>query len=85
MTLSTHAMAHSDDDLANLSAFMNSQEFMTSMISVDLLRQSSTREQLGITSLDVILLVANYMETKGLDGSSFRPAWVVRLDQVAVS
>jgi hypothetical protein len=60
---------------------MNSQDFIDS-VTVDALSTAKTRNDLGISSLSVILLVANYMDSAGLAGDDFNPEWIEKLDVV---
>jgi hypothetical protein len=51
-------------------------------VPFDQLKAAKRREELGITSLGVIMLVAAYMEAKGVPQVGFRPEWVPRLDSI---
>ncbi|GLZ51891.1 hypothetical protein [Actinomycetospora sp. NBRC 106378] len=44
---------------------------------------SATRAELGIGSLDMLILIAGYIESRGADGLSLQPEWVPLLDDVA--
>jgi hypothetical protein len=57
-----------------------SEGFMAEM-SVDDLPPGTTREDLGLSSLNVILLIANYIEQNAGD-VEFDPAWVDSLADV---
>ena len=74
-------MTDNDEYLDVLCAFINIQDYL-GRVSVDALRTSRTREELGITSLAVIMLVANYMQASGVSHMEFNPDWVGKLDYV---
>jgi hypothetical protein len=44
--------------------------------------QSKTRAELGISSLNMIILIANYVEEKTGGSLSLEPEWVPLLDEV---
>jgi acyl carrier protein len=73
-----------DDEayLSRIRDFMNGQDYLQPL-DVDSITLVKRREELGITSLAVIMLVANYMEKNGVSGSDFKPEWVSRLDEIA--
>jgi hypothetical protein len=43
---------------------------------------TTRREELGISSLNIILLVANYMKERVSGDLDFKPEWVAKLNQV---
>lgn len=45
--------------------------------------RAQRRTDLGITSLEVIMLVANYMSLRAVDTGGFKPEWVTQLDDIA--
>jgi len=67
---------------AELCAFMKTQDYL-GPIELDALKGAKKRDELGITSLGVIMLVANYMESIGVSNGEFNPDWIERLDDVA--
>lgn len=69
------------EDYVRFCSFLGTQEHLE-RIELDALKAASTRDQLGITSLGVILLIANYMEASGVPNDDFDPDWIGRLDDV---
>jgi hypothetical protein len=72
---------NTEADLLKLCSFINGQTYLRD-ISIEALRAARSREELGITSLEVILLVSNYMQSAGLAESCFKPEWVMALDDL---
>jgi len=67
--------------LGKLTELISSQDYLKD-VPLDAVGLSSTRDELGITSLSVIMLVANYMERVGGADQAFDPDWVHRLNDV---
>ncbi len=61
--------------------FVATQDFVEK-VDFDNVVRARHRDELGISSLNIILLVANYMEETGKGEMSFEPAWVARLNDV---
>lgn len=51
-------------------------------LSAEDVRGATARQELGISSLGVILVVATYLRTATGGGMTVRPEWVARLDDV---
>lgn len=71
----------SEQEYVRICTFFGTQEHIPG-VDVATLRAASRREELGITSLGVILLVANYMEAHGGADAEFDPDWIPRLDDM---
>lgn len=71
-----------DDDgyLGKLAGFLATQSGLGA-ITVDDLAPARTRDELGIGSLQIILVMANYSAAAEGD-VMFRPEWVARLEDV---
>jgi hypothetical protein len=68
--------------LTRFHAFVTAQGMSERVDAAQALR-AQHRTDLGISSLEVILLVANYMSLRGADTAGFKPEWVVQLDDIA--
>ena len=68
--------------LAKLCAFLKTQDYVQNEIGIETLRAASRRDEIGITSLGVIMLVANYMEQSGIPNAEFNPDWIEHFDYV---
>jgi hypothetical protein len=75
------AMTQTEDYIPSLCAFLKTQDFLDD-IDIDAVRAARSREDLGITSLGVIMLVANYMEAHGVANAEFNPDWITKLDSI---
>ncbi len=51
-------------------------------LTYDDVARASTREELGIGSLEIILLLSKYIDEHGGGKVTFRPEWVSKLDDV---
>ena len=71
-----------DHDYLRYCTFLRTQDHLHS-IALDTLKSARKREELGISSLGVIMLVANYLASHGVPDAEFNPDWVPRLDDVA--
>jgi hypothetical protein len=60
--------------------FAISEGFLSS-VSADDVARSSTRDDLGLSSLNVILLIVNYLKQNSRD-VTLDPEWVASLDDV---
>jgi hypothetical protein len=69
------------DGLARFYAFLVGQGF-GDRVDGAAARAARGRNDLGITSLEIIMLIANYMSARGVDTDGFQPEWVSRLDDV---
>lgn len=65
-----------DDYRMKLHAFLKTQDYMPNEIGLEPLRTACKRDELGITSLGIIMLVANYMEANGVPNAEFNPDWI---------
>lgn len=73
-------MKDAEHYIATVCDFINTQDYLDN-ISIDALRGANSTVNLGITSLGVIMLVANYLESNGVS-QEFNPDWVGKLDSV---
>jgi hypothetical protein len=71
-----------EDHLVALCAFLQTQKHLGIRIELDALKAASKPDELGITSLSVILLLVNYMEVSGMSSEQFNPEWVSSLDSI---
>jgi hypothetical protein len=74
-------MADAELYMTHLYAFLKTQDYLGN-IGIDALKAARKREELGISSLAVIMLVVNYMEANGVPNAEFNPDWINRLDDV---
>jgi hypothetical protein len=74
-------MTGTDDYLGEFCAFLQTQDYL-GPIAVEELRRAQTRDDLGFTSLAVIMLVVNFMEARGVPTDEFDSEWVGRLESV---
>ena len=65
-----------EDYAIKLHAFLRTQDFVPQEIELDTVRTARKRDELGITSLGIIMLVANYMEAQGVPNAEFNPDWI---------
>ncbi|HEY6925399.1 MAG TPA: hypothetical protein VI653_18120 [Steroidobacteraceae bacterium] len=70
-----------DAYLAKVCDFINSQSYLEP-VSTEALKGSRKTQDLGITSLSAIALVASYLTSRGLKDSDLNPEWVPALYQV---
>ncbi|HWU09761.1 MAG TPA: hypothetical protein VN520_25865 [Streptomyces sp.] len=70
-----------DDDRARFADFLRTQP-MTAGLTREDVERATTREELGISSLNMILLLVNYIKEKANDSVQLRPEWVSRLGDV---
>lgn len=75
-------MDDTDEYLRTFVDFATSQNMLAG-VGADDVTPSTRRDELGISSLNIILLVANYMKERGVAGLTFRPEWVAKLEDVA--
>jgi hypothetical protein len=73
-------MADAEHYMVAVCDFINTQEYLNN-ISIDTLREANSRTEIGITSLEVIMLVVNYLEARGFY-QEFNPDWVSSLDSI---
>jgi hypothetical protein len=69
-------------DLRYFLAFVDEQG-MGGRVDAAQAQGARRRDDLGITSLEIIMLIANYMSLRGADTAGFKPEWVTQLDDVA--
>jgi hypothetical protein len=67
-----------DDYRRTFAAFLATQP-MTSEVTYEQVANARTREDLGISSLNMILLLVNYLKERTNDTVALRPEWVSRL------
>ncbi len=70
-----------DDAIKNFVDFAQVQGLAPDLTYGDV-AQSKTRAELGISSLNMIILIANYVEEKTGGRLSLEPEWVPQLDVV---
>ncbi|MGQ4485686.1 hypothetical protein LRE75_30960 [Streptomyces sp. 372A] len=70
-----------DDGRAKFADFLATQT-MTAGITREDVERATTREELGISSLNIILLLVNYIKEETNDSVQLRPEWVSRLGDV---
>jgi hypothetical protein len=70
-----------DDYRLKLAGFFASQA-ATSHLTRDQVLAAQTRQDLGITSLTMVLLLANYIEKHTNNTVTLQPEWVSRLGDV---
>ncbi len=70
-----------DDYRRRFAEFLATQP-MTSDITYDQVVQAKSREELGISSLNMILVLVNYINEYTNDTVTLRPEWVSRLGDV---
>jgi hypothetical protein len=67
-----------DDYRRTFAEFLATQP-MTSDVTYERVAQARTREDLGISSLNMILVLANYIKERTNDTVALRPEWVSQL------
>jgi hypothetical protein len=70
-----------DAYLSKIADFIGSQSYLQA-VGADMLKRSSMTQELGITSLGAIALIASYMNSRGLSDSDLNPEWVPSLYKV---
>ncbi|WP_328719025.1 hypothetical protein OHT52_05605 [Streptomyces sp. NBC_00247] len=70
-----------DDYRAKFADFLRTQPATAGLTREDVER-ATTREELGISSLNMILLLVNYIKEEASDSVQLRPEWVSRLGSV---
>jgi hypothetical protein len=73
-------VADTVEDRRHLAEFLATQSGLEA-ITVDQVEGARTRQDLGITSLQVILVMVNYLAAVNNE-LAFRPEWVSRLDEI---
>ncbi|GAA3753329.1 hypothetical protein [Salinactinospora qingdaonensis] len=74
-------MPETDEYLSKFSDFLRTQQ-MTSHLTHEEVVQAHTREELGISSLNMIMLLMNYIKEHANDSVSLKPEWVSRLNDL---
>lgn len=74
-------MPDNEDYVRKFVYFMTEQGLAPDLTFDDAMR-TKTREELGISSLNIILLIANYKKEYASAEMSFKPEWVARLNDV---
>jgi hypothetical protein len=67
-----------DDYRRTFAEFLATQP-MTSEVTYEQVATARTREDLGISSLNMILVLVNYLKERTNDTVALRPEWVSRL------
>jgi hypothetical protein len=70
-----------DEYRKKLAGFLETQPMTQGVAYEDVMRAKS-REELGISSLNVILLIVNYIKEHKNDSIPVKPEWVSRLNDV---
>jgi hypothetical protein len=70
-----------DDYRLKLAGFLATQA-PTSHLTRDQILTAQTRQELGITSLTMVLLLANYVEEHTNNTVTLQPEWVSRLGDI---
>lgn len=70
-----------DEYLRKFAGFLATQP-MTAELGYDEVAQAKTREELGISSLNAILLIVNYVKENADGKVDIRPEWVPRLNDI---
>ncbi|GAA3151796.1 hypothetical protein GCM10010521_44380 [Streptomyces rameus] len=70
-----------DDYLHKLADFLRTQP-MTSELTYEDLARATSREELGISSLNIILVLVNYIKEHADNSVTLKPEWVSRLNDV---
>jgi len=70
-----------DAYLAKVCDFINSQPYLQP-VSTEALKGTRKTEDIGMTSLSAIALVASYLTSRGLQDSDLNPEWVPALYEV---
>lgn len=70
-----------DDRLRNFVDFLGTHP-MAPELTYDEVAQSTSRAELGISSLNILILVSGYIEEKANGKIDLRPEWVPMLDDV---
>jgi hypothetical protein len=73
--------AGADEYLAKLIDFLGSQD-LTKGVDPAAVVSGARRDDLGISSLNIIMLVMAYLKKNGAPGLKFSPKWVPRLEDV---
>ncbi|MET0498193.1 MAG: hypothetical protein ABW106_08005 [Steroidobacteraceae bacterium] len=76
-----HTRPDRDAYLSKIADFIGSQPYVPA-VGIDALKRSSLTQELGITSLGAIALVASYINSRGLSDSDLNPEWVPSLYEV---
>lgn len=73
-----------DDDvyLKKFADFLATQPVASGLAYEDVAR-AKTRDELGISSLNIILIVSNYLKERTGGTMSIQPVWVSRLNDIA--
>ena len=70
-----------DDDRRKLAEFLATQP-MTGDITHEQVARAQSRDELGITSLNMIMILLNYIHEYTNDTVTLRPEWVSRLGDI---
>jgi hypothetical protein len=73
--------ADTDEYLKKFVDFLGTQDVGRDL-TYDDIAQARTRDELGISSLNIILVVANYIKEQAGGEVTFKPEWVAKLDDV---
>ncbi|MFI9243924.1 hypothetical protein ACIGXF_15290 [Streptomyces sp. NPDC053086] len=70
-----------DDYLHKLADFLRTQP-ATSELTYEDISRATSREELGISSLNIILVLVNYIKEHADNRVTLKPEWVSRLNDV---
>ncbi|MCT9008488.1 hypothetical protein ACWGKW_35065 [Streptomyces sp. NPDC054766] len=70
-----------DEYRKNLAEFLATQP-MTKDVTYEDVTRATTREELGISSLNIILVIVNYIKERANDSVQLQPEWVSRLGDI---
>jgi hypothetical protein len=74
-------MSADDDARRRFAEFLATQP-MTSDITYEQVARAQTREELGISSLNMVLVLVNYIKVYTNDTVTLRPEWVSHLGDI---
>ncbi len=70
-----------NDYRVRIREFINTRDYIEP-VEHDKMNNASHRDDIGLSSLSVIMLVADFMKDQGVEGQSFQTDWVFKLDQI---
>ncbi|MFB7557232.1 hypothetical protein [Streptomyces brevispora] len=72
----------STDDYRRKFADFLARQSMTSAVSYEQVARAKTRDELGISSLNMVLVLVNYIDEHTDNTVTMRPEWVSRLGDI---
>ncbi|WP_329612697.1 hypothetical protein OG244_04810 [Streptomyces brevispora] len=72
----------STDDYRRKFADFLAKQSMTSAVSYEQVARAKTRDELGISSLNMVLVLVNYIDEYTDNTVTMRPEWVSRLGDI---